>query len=442
MHAFDRSRPVVGPWCAAMLLVLATACVSCSEKWEPAMVSYKNPILSIEQRGGADPAAIYHDGKYYFYSTNRGPHVFITSDLVHWTKGPQVLPDEFKGVWAPEVYHHPEDGKFYMYYTKRYKIGVAVADRPDAMFKDLGLLVIDAIDAHLFRDDDGRLYLYFTHTPPFTIYCVPMKSPSETGGPVTKCFEISQDWEKHDFPINEGPWMLKQDGLYYLLYSGSNAQSIYYAVGYATAPTPIGPFTKYSKNPVFQNLPTIYGPGHGSVVRDRAGNQWHLYHQKVDTKKGWARDICLDRVAFDAQGVFGGRPTRGVEQSAPLCDPSLVWSPDIHPRGAVFNDKVTVTLTSRTPGATIRYTLDGSDPDKSSPRHEGPFELDKTATLKARAWKENMNTSTVSRMKFTRTDAPPPQNPAPDAPPGEVPFEVFAKPNRNWTPPPKKGGEK
>ncbi len=432
-----RCRSVgIARFCCAALpvaLVLLGAC-SAAEK-EAEVTTYTNPILPIERHAGADPAAIYHDGAYYFYSTNRGPYVYESTDLVHWRRGPQVLPDEFKGVWAPEVIHHPEDGKFYLYYTRRYKIGVAVADRPDAMFKDLGYLAIPGIDAHPFRDDDGRLYLYFTHTPPFTMYCIPMKSPTETGGPVTKCFEISQDWEKHDFPINEGPWMLKRDGLYYLLYSGSNAQSIYYAVGYATAPTPIGPFTKHEDNPVFRDLPAINGPGHGSVVRDRAGQLWHLYHQKTGTKKGWARDVCLDRVAFDERGVFGGTPTRGTEQPAPIMDTSLVWSPEIHPRGAVFNERVTVKLSSRTPGAILRYTLDGSEPDESSRRYEGPFELTETATVRARAWKEGMRPSTVSRMRFTRTDEALPANPAPGAPPGNPPFEVFAEPNPNWKPP-------
>jgi len=398
------------------------------------MATYSNPILDIKQRGGADPAVLLLNDTYYFYSTNSGLNVFASKDLVHWRKGPQVLPDEFKGIWAPEVYRHPEDGRFYMYYTRRYKIGVAVSDRPDGMFRDLGLLVINAIDAHPFRDDDGRLYLYFTNTPSFTMYCVPMKSPTETGGPVTKCFEISHDWERHSFPINEGPWMLKKDGVYYLLYSGSDAQSVYYAVGYATAPTPIGPFTKYPGNPVFQDLGTIYGPGHGSVTRDRTGQLWHLYHQKVDTKKGWARDICLDPVAFDERGVFGGTPTRGVARPAPICDPSLVWSPDIHPRGAVFNQPVTVSLTCRTPGAEIRCTLDGAEPDPSSPVYTRPFTLAESATVKARAFRQGMRASTVSSMRFVRTDAVLPDNPSPNAPPGSPPFQVFPRPVLNWQP--------
>ncbi len=401
------------------------------------MRTYTNPILEKDERGGADPAVLFHEGTYYFYSTNGGLNVFTSKDLVGWTMGPRVLPEDFKGIWAPEVYHHPEDGKFYMYYTKRYKIGVAVADKPDGMFSDLGLLLLDGIDAHLFRDDDARLYLYFTHTPSFTMTCVPMKSPTETGGPITTCFEISQEWEKHQFPINEGPWMLKHDGLYYLLYSGSDGQSIYYATGYATAPTPIGPFTKYEHNPVFQDLPTINGPGHGSVIADRTGQYWHLYHQKTGTEKGWSRDICLDPMGFDDKGVFRGTPTRGVERPGPIVDPSLVWVPEIHPRGALFENEVTVTLDCRTPGASIHYTLDGREPEPSSPRYENPFVLTDTALVKARAFQPDMKPSTIARMRFSRTGQPPPPNPSPDAPPGMPSLTVFPRPERNWQPPPK-----
>jgi GH43 family beta-xylosidase len=390
---------------------------------------------------GADPDVLLYNDTYYFYSTNPGNNVFTSKDLVHWTKGPSVLPAEFKGAWAPEVYHDPGDGTFYMYYTKRYKIGVAVSDTPDGMFRDLGLLVINAIDADIFRDDDGRLYLYFTNTPTFTMYCVPLKSPTETGQPITKCFQISQDWERRSaFPVNEGPWMVKHDGRYYLLYSGSDGQTEYYAVGYATAPTPIGPFVKNPKNPVFENLPTIKGPGHGSVVRDRAGQLWHVYHQKIDEKRGWVRDICIDRMAFDSQGNFTGKPTRGVPQAAPVCDPTLTWSPDIHPRGAVFDKPVTVTLTSNTAGAEIRYTLDGSEPTVWSTVYRGPFSVSRTTTVKARAWKGGMKTSTVSVSTFTHTDGPLAPNDSPNGETVKPPFEVFRSPNLNWKPPVKVAG--
>jgi beta-xylosidase len=396
--------------------------------------TFRNPILPNEIGAGADPAVFYVDGVYYFYSTNRDRAVYKSTDLVHWEKGPSVLPEEFKGIWAPEIYHHPEDGKFYMYYTKRYKIGVAVADRPDEMFTDLGIIMLSTIDAHMFRDDDGRLYLYFARTPDSSIYCVPMKSPTETGGPVTECFRISQDWETRVHPINEGPWMIKRDGIYTLLYSGADGQSEYYATGCATAPTPIGPFTKYENTPVFQDLENVSCSGHGTVIPDRTGQLWHLYNQKPDRKIGWKRDIALDPVAFDENGRFGGTPTRGIEQPVPVFDANLVWIPEITPRGAVFDDPVAVSLSCRTPDAIIRYTLDGSEPDAESAFYTEPFTVSDSCVVKARAFKKGMRDSFTAAQKFTKgTPAP---NPSPDAPPNletNLPgYNVFPAPRFDW----------
>lgn len=422
-----RNRPCLSVG-LSLLLTLGEGAIA--EAPPPPAAMFSNPVVGPE--GGADPAVLLHNDTYYFYSTNPDNAVFLSKDLVHWRKGPQILPESFKGVWAPEVYHHPEDGKFYLYYTKRYKIGVAVSDQPDALFTDLGILAVPGIDAHPFRDDDGRLYLYFTHTPPFTMYCVPMRSPTETGGPVMKCFEISQDWERHSFAINEGPWMEKRDGRYTMLYSGSNGQSVHYAVGIATAPTPIGPFTKYAQNPVFQDKAHVFGPGHGSVVRDRAGALWHLYHQKTDASVGWNRDICLDPLAYDGDGVLRGKPTRGVSQAVPVTDPNVVWSPDIHPRGAVFNASVTVSLSSRTLSSQIRYTVDGTDPSSTSRPYDQPFPLTETTTVRARAYKEGMVDSAASAMRFTRTDDQLPVNPAPNGVSEAFPFDVFPSAVIDW----------
>jgi alpha-mannosidase len=62
-----------------------------------------------------------------------------------------------------------------------------------------------------------------------------------------------------------------------------------------------------------------------------------------------------------------------------------------------------VTLTSPSPGATIRYTLDGSDPTPASPRYEAPLVLTDTATVKARAYAPGMDERYVAAATFTRT---------------------------------------
>lgn len=63
-------------------------------------------------------------------------------------------------------------------------------------------------------------------------------------------------------------------------------------------------------------------------------------------------------------------------------------TPSFSPEGGVYATAQTVTVTCATPGATIRYTLDGSEPTTSSPiiASGGTISINTSKTLKARAW--------------------------------------------------------
>lgn len=426
----SHQTPIAGAF-AAFALIAVSLLPAYGQEMD--IATYQNPIL--ERKAGADPAVLFHEGTFYLYTTNSALAVHTSTDLITWEQGPQVLPDHLKGAWAPEVYYHPDDGKFYCYYTMRYKIGVAVADAPDAMFEDLGFIAIPGIDAHPFRDDDGKLYLYFTHTPPFSHYVIPMDTPINPGGPVTKLFEVSEPWEKLGHPVNEGPWMLKRDGIYYLLFSGSSAETKHYAVGYATGPSPLGPFTKHPENPFFHDRYTILGPGHGSVARDRLGNLWHLYHQKTDPERGWSRYVCLDPIHFQPDNTLAGKPTLGVPQPVPAMDATITWTPEITPRGAWFTGSQTVAIASKTPGARIVYTLDGSEPTAGSTVYNGPFLISETTTVTARALPPaGAGAPTIrsgtARQVFTQGE----RSFSVPVIDGLPPFDVFAEPVKDWRP--------
>ena len=64
----------------------------------------------------------------------------------------------------------------------------------------------------------------------------------------------------------------------------------------------------------------------------------------------------------------------------------------IEPLPNVFTDTVTVTLGCATPGVEIRYSLDGSKPIPQSSLYTGPFQVDKTCRLKARAFRPGVTT--------------------------------------------------
>jgi beta-xylosidase len=104
-----------------------------------------------------------------------------------------------------------------------------------------------------------------------------------------------------------------------MIYSGTGANTPNYAVGYATAKSPMGPFVKHPGNPIIQRGGGVFGPGHGCVIRDAKGGLWHVYHQQQDEQIGWKRFVCIDPLWFDDKGVLHGKATRGTPQPAPAC---------------------------------------------------------------------------------------------------------------------------
>ncbi len=236
---------------------------------------------------------------------------------MNWKRGPVVFRPGQPHVWAPDVWRDPDSGRFFLYYTANKTVGVADAEGPLGPFTIRRKLFQSAIDAHLLRDDDGRLYLYVVQLPGFRITVQPMASPTQPAGQPKVVLQPESDWETRNGHVTEGPWMIKHDGRYYLMYSGSGASTPDYAVGYATSTSPLGPFVRAKNNPIIRRSEGLFGPGHGCAIRDRDGQWWHVYHQKRTARVEWDRFICLDRLWFDEQGRLHGRATRGTEQPAP-----------------------------------------------------------------------------------------------------------------------------
>lgn len=290
--------------------------------------TYRNPI--IDRIGPADPHVLKHNGRYYMYPTTdgKGYDVFVSDDLVHWEQKPKCFTDPRGGAWAPDVFHHAKgDGKFYLYYTVsrvpgagglNKVIGVAMGDGPLGPFVDKGNLADTAIDAHLFQDDDGALYLYYVNlSGGFRIMVQPMADPLTKKGELKEVIRPTVDWERKKGAVTEGPWMLKRNGTYYLMYSGSGADGPDYAIGYATAKSPLGPFTKHPGNPIARRGNGVFGPGHHCVVAGPDGKLWMVYHQQNSAENGWKRFLALDPLRFDEAGVIHTKTTRGSDEPAP-----------------------------------------------------------------------------------------------------------------------------
>jgi hypothetical protein len=78
-----------------------------------------------------------------------------------------------------------------------------------------------------------------------------------------------------------------------------------------------------------------------------------------------------------------------------------VASPNAQPRGGNYPSAQTVTLTTATGGAVIRYTLDGTDPTTASTVYSDAITISETTTLKAIAIKSGQKNSDVTTATYT-----------------------------------------
>jgi hypothetical protein len=78
-------------------------------------------------------------------------------------------------------------------------------------------------------------------------------------------------------------------------------------------------------------------------------------------------------------------------------------APAITPAGGTFTGSATVTMASRTPGADVRYTLDGTDPTAASSVYVEPLTVTSTTTVKARAFRADLTASDINTAGFVST---------------------------------------
>lgn len=102
------------------------------------------------------------------------------------------------------------------------------------------------------------------------------------------------------------------------------------------------------------------------------------------------------------------KPLGGGAPPPPPPTPTTVATPTISPNGGTFTSAQSVTLQTTTPGATIRYTTNGSDPTSASTAYTGPLTVSTNQTIKARGFASGMTDSAVASASFAFTTPPPP----------------------------------
>lgn len=105
---------------------------------------------------------------------------------------------------------------------------------------------------------------------------------------------------------------------YYLTYSANSWASPSYAVGYAVADDPLGPWRKYAGNPILGPNPDVgmYATGHGSVAFSPDGTEMYYVHHGRPTTASDARRLYEERMVIqDDMRDAAGHPIVRIDQA-------------------------------------------------------------------------------------------------------------------------------
>ncbi len=295
--------------------LLLGACAGDSDEEPPPDAQASSPVASASAHSGStgqpvldddfpDPDVLDAADTYYAYGTNANAlnvRVAQSTDLVTWTLAesdalPQLPPWVIKGkTWAPEVARFGPH-RYVMYFTATnfqpalQCIGVATAKSPEGPFRVVGKRMLvcpgklgGAIDAATFTDDDGKRYLLWKNDgnccgKDTWIFLAPLSRDGlRLAGPRRRLIKQTLAWEG---ALVEAPTLWKHDGTYVLMYSANDYSGERYAIGYATAPSIEGPYTK-SESPLLSTESSngrFIGPGGQDVVTGPDGKDWLVFH--------------------------------------------------------------------------------------------------------------------------------------------------------------------
>jgi beta-xylosidase len=357
------AKRVILALCALFIAAL-TACTEDEgpEAAKPFVPGPRNPFIT--DRFTADPAAFLDDdGTVYivcgedtlppdapsneYYRISKW-HIYSTKDMKTF-KYENVLmnSEDFtygqkNSAWASQAIKG-EDGRYYFYGTILYSLGgyeqvisVAKADKPTGPWEQAGNspLVrsqwtladtgasVQNIDPTVFIDDDGTAWLSWSQVSPRIAKL--KENMIEIERPIKLLFP--SDWKTQD-RYEEGPFLYKRNGIYYMIYASNNAsegaESISYSMAREDPDNPglgglIGKSGAWSDGvpitgcaPAFseRNSFTIH-----PAVLDFKGQTYLFYHNaalQVTQEDGsvWngatgRRSLCVDYLYFNEDGTI------------------------------------------------------------------------------------------------------------------------------------------
>lgn len=333
------------------LLAALVAAAAASAHAASAAHTYANPIdldyrynfeqlnEGISYRTGADPAVVRHRGAYYLFETLADGY-WRSTDLIDWTF---VTPSRWplQGVVAPAAWSDGE--RLYLMPATMEPEAILVSDDPasgkldfltrrtpalpDAVmsgqedYMKPGQIPPGPWDPALFKDDDGRWYLYWDSSNVFPIYGIELDPDRALAYKGKAKPLLSLDPERHGWerfgqdhsgtqpdgtpikPYIEGAWMTKVNGRYYLQYAAPGTEYNVYGNGTYVGDSPLGPFAYAPYNPVaYKPGGFVEGAGHGSTFQDAYGNWWNTGTPWIGYNWTFERRIAMFPAKFEADG--------------------------------------------------------------------------------------------------------------------------------------------
>ncbi len=212
-------------------------------------------------------------------------------------------------IWAPELHHL--NGKWYVYFAgsdkediwalRPYVLECGDEDPVNGKWTELGKMERAddddfsfeefSLDATVF-ETKGRYYYVWAEKVGVgkkvsNLYIAEMENPHKLKTVQVLLTGPDYDWERVGFWVNEGPAVIKHNGMLYLTYSASETGAAY-CVGMLSISEDaeiLDPRAwKKERYPVLKTDESIglYGPGHNSFTKDENGNDIMVYHARKE----------------------------------------------------------------------------------------------------------------------------------------------------------------
>lgn len=331
-------------------LFLSCTLVPCASAAEAGRRTYANPVdldyrynfeqinEGISYRTGADPVIVRHKDAYYLFLTLADGY-WLSTNLLDWqfitpsrwpvasVVAPAAMSDGERLILMPSMTR--PDPVLFSRDPASGRLDFLTRRMPELQFPE-GVqhpgpgqpetFPPGPWDPALFKDDDGRWYLYWGSSNVFPLYGIELDMRAVDSQriayigrprPLITLQPKQHGWERFgpdhagetQPSYMEGAWMTKHGGRYYLQYGAPGTEYNVYSTGTYVSDHPLGPFEYAPYNPVgYKPGGFVHGAGHGNTFQDEYGNWWNTGTPWVGHNWTFERRVALFPAAFSDDG--------------------------------------------------------------------------------------------------------------------------------------------